>query len=594
MEKGQKGSSDKIKDFRSIKLIKRGKKNYEIYYWTGIFIFFLGILIIFKPAYDYTLIKNLSGFLFCLFLSFYFLLKEKKFEFSFFVYLPIIFFSYILISSFYAPFKFEAAKNLENYLLYFLIFLISLNLELDKKIFYIWIGIGIISAIVGIANFYGEKHYAISTFGNPNFFAGHIIMVLCLSFSNILNWKNYEKVKYINFLKLLDISCLLLGTWALIVAQSRAAIMAFIIGITFVWYIDKIEEKSFIKYIPLLILLICLFVLFPKIIVWYKTNIRYFIWTGTFRMILKKPLFGYGFGNFIFFYPYFRVRKYFLQPESTPVTNHSHNEYLEIWAETGIIGLLLFLIFIFSFIITSIRNKKSSKILLDGIIGGIISVLLDNIFSTNLRNPSTSMYFWFLLGMTGKYIKLDKLEFKFSKILWYTIFIVSFILSIFHSYYRVFPQIYYKNGINAKDNGFYNEAIENYIIVCKYNPYNYENWYKLAYAYGMIGDYKKAEQIYLYLNKYLFPHFAKTDANLGTVYLKIGDPEKAIKYYKNAEYFNPYDEDVLCSIASIYLVYYNNIEKAVDYLNRVLKINPENMYANKTMDILEKKGKIRR
>ncbi len=593
--KKKKEAQDKIKDYRSVKLleIKKKKKYFEIYYWIGIFIFFLGILLVFKPAYDYTIIKNLSGFLFCLFVSFHFLLTEKEFEISRFIYFPIIFFTHILISCFYATFKFEAAKNLENYLLYFLIFLISSNLEIDKRIFYIWIGIGLISAIIGISNFYGEKHYAISTFGNPNFFAGHIIMVLCLSFSNVLNWI-YVEGKYDRFFKFLDISCLFFGVWALLVSQSRAAIMAFIIGISFVWFIDNIEKKSSIKYIPLFILLISSFLLFPKIIVWYKTNIRYFIWRGTLRMILKKPVFGYGLGNFIFFYPYFRVREYFLQPESTPVTNHSHNEYLEIWSEMGIIGLLIFLSFIFSFIISAIRNKKSRKIFLGGIIGGIISVLLDNIFSTNLRNPSTSMYFWFLLGMTCRYINSKKIEIKFSKILWYAIFSVSLILSIFHSYYRIFPQIYYKNGISAKDSGYYTEAIENYLIVCKYNPYNYENWYKLAYVYGMVGDYKKAEQIYLYINKYLFPHFAKTDANLGTVYMKMQDMEKAFKYYKNAEYFNPYDEDVLCSIASIYLLYYNNIEKAIEYLNRVLKINPENVYANRTLSLLKKEGKIRR
>ncbi|MGB9677721.1 MAG: tetratricopeptide repeat protein, partial [Candidatus Ratteibacteria bacterium] len=298
--------------------------------------------------------------------------------------------------------------------------------------------------------------------------------------------------------------------------------------------------------------------------------------------------------NFIFFYPYFRVREYFLQPESTPVTNHPHNEYLEIWSEMGIIGLLLFLAFIFSFIIGAIKNNKSSRGMLSGIIGAIISVLLDNIFSTNLRNPSTSMYFWFLLGITSKYMKMNKIEYKYSKYFWYFIFSISLIMSIFHSYYRILPQIYYKNGIAAKDSGNFEEAIENYLIVCKLNPYNYECWYKLAYVYGMIGNYKKGEEIYLYINRELFPHFAKTDANLGTVYLKLGEIEKAFKYYKDAEFFNPYDEDVLCSIASIYLVYYNNIEKAVDYLQRVLKINPKNIYANRTLTLLKKEGKIRR
>jgi O-antigen ligase len=586
-------SGDRIKYYKIDKKLEKTKKEIKNYYLIGISIFFLGILLVFKPAYDYTLIKNLTGFLLCLFVSIHFITIQKEFEFSKYIYLPIIFFTYILISCFYALFKFEAGKNLENFLLYFLIFLVSLNLEIDKKIFYIWIATGIIASIVGIFQFYSSRHYAISTFGNPNFFAGHIIMVLCLSFSNVLNWDFLKKEKYSNFFKLLDILCLLFGLWALGVSMSRAALMALIVGISFVWYVNFKEEKTFIKYAFIFLCFLILAFLFPKIIQLYKTNIRNYLWAGTWRMILKKPVFGWGLGNFIFFYPYFRVREYFLQPESTPVTNHPHNEYLEIWAELGIIGLLLFLFFIFSVIIVALKNKNS-KPFLPGIIGGIISVLCDNIFSTNLRNPSTSMYFWFLLGLTFKYTKQEKIEFKFSKYLWYSIFLVSLIMAIFHSYYRIYPQIYYKNGITAKEKGDYEEAIENYLISCKLNPYNYECWYKLAYAYGMVGDYKKAEEIYLDINKYIFPHFAKTDANLGTVYLKLNEIEKAFKYYKIAEWFNPYDEDVLCSIASIYLVYYNNIEKAVEYLKRVLKINPENIYANRTISLLKKEGKIRR
>jgi len=68
----------------------------------------------------------------------------------------------------------------------------------------------------------------------------------------------------------------------------------------------------------------------------------------------------------------------------------------------------------------------------------------------------------------------------------------------------------------------------------------------------------------------------------------------AHKYYKIAEWFNPYDVGVLCSIASIYIIYYNDIESGLKYLNRVLKIDPENNYANKTILSLKKEGKIKR
>ncbi|MCM8804473.1 MAG: hypothetical protein NC833_04395, partial [Candidatus Omnitrophica bacterium] len=284
-----------------------------------------------------------------------------------------------------------------------------------------------------------------------------------------------------------------------------------------------------------------------------------------------------------------------------------HNEYLEKIAEIGILGLLIYIIFVLTFIIFSIKNKeKKSKIFLPGIIGGIISVLSDNIFSTNLTNPSTSMYFWFLLGLTYQYFKKEKIKFDISKNLWYSIIFASITLSISHSYYRILPQIYFKKAIFSKDYGefieknnyyesikYFQESIKNYTITCQLNPYNYEAYYKLAYVYGKLNKYEKSKEIYLYINNYLFPHFAKTDANLGTIYLKIGDIEKALKYYKIAEWFNPYDQDILCSIASIYLMYYNNIKEAIIYLNRILKINPKNEYANRVYFLLKKEGKIK-
>jgi hypothetical protein len=194
-----------------IKEVKKNKEGKElIYYFSGLTIFFLGgVLLTYHPAYDYTLIKNLTGFLFCLLISVYYLLSRKEFEYSNLIYLPVIYFAWILISLFWAPFKYESAKNLENYILYFLIFITATNLKIDYRVFYIWIFSGICASIVGISQFYGERHYAISTFGNPNFYAGHIIMVLCISFSNLLNYI-YRK-ENVSFLFILDILCLITG-----------------------------------------------------------------------------------------------------------------------------------------------------------------------------------------------------------------------------------------------------------------------------------------------------------------------------------------------------------------------------------------------
>jgi tetratricopeptide (TPR) repeat protein len=124
------------------------------------------------------------------------------------------------------------------------------------------------------------------------------------------------------------------------------------------------------------------------------------------------------------------------------------------------------------------------------------------------------------------------------------------------------------------------------------NAHNHEAWYKLAFAYGESNKLEEAREIYLKINKYIFPHFAKTDGNLGTIYLREGNPEKALYYYKWAEWLNPYDKDILCSIASIYLMFYNDAPKAVPYLNKVLTFDPENGYANRIINLLKAEGKI--
>jgi tetratricopeptide (TPR) repeat protein len=121
-------------------------------------------------------------------------------------------------------------------------------------------------------------------------------------------------------------------------------------------------------------------------------------------------------------------------------------------------------------------------------------------------------------------------------------------------------------------------AIENYKKVCKINPNNVVAWYKLAFAYGQIGDLENSEKIYLKINNILFPHFAKTDGNLGTLYTQKQDYEKAKYYYEKALFFNPYDIDVLLGMVAIKLFNDRDIKGAKEYLERAMAINPEHEY----------------
>jgi len=552
---------------------------------------FAGPLIRFTPAYDYTVIKNIAGYLFCILLSALFIIKKKGFAFEMKnLTVFILFAAWILFSAFSAPFGYGAAVRLEEYILYFLVFICASNMEFNKNDFYIWIAAGIIASFTALFNFIGPRKYVVSTFGNPNFFAGHITMLTVLA-SAMLFSKEIKKIERVFLIVLIAVAFL-----GILATRSRAAISAVLLGTATLLFLINIKGPFIKKWSPYIAVLAAGALSYGHISRWITTNIRWYIWNATLDMVKVKPLAGWGLGNFAFFYPYYRIREYFLQPEATPVTIHTHNEYLQMLSETGIIGLLLFLSFIAVIITVAVRykagNRDSASLIVKGCIAGIAAVLADNFFSTNLRNPSTAMYFWFLLGITAGHARKQEIDFKISRSLWYTAGAAGFIMCVFTSVYRIAPDIYFKRGVWAKEDGNLRTAIDNYLVVCSMNAHNHEAWYKLAFAYGESNKLEEAREIYLKINKYIFTHFAKTDGNLGTIHLREGNPEKALYYYKWAEWLNPYDKDILCSIASIYLMFYNDAPKAVPYLNKVLTFDPENGYANRIINLLKAEGKI--
>jgi hypothetical protein len=65
---------------------------------------------------------------------------------------------------------------------------------------------------------------------------------------------------------------------------------------------------------------------------------------NTLAMFLDAPLLGHGFGAFNFNYPAYQIHRLFVPWESMGATNFAgaaHNEYLQILAELGAVGLLL-------------------------------------------------------------------------------------------------------------------------------------------------------------------------------------------------------------------------------------------------------------
>ena len=109
-------------------------------------------------------------------------------------------------------------------------------------------------------------------------------------------------------------------------------------------------------------------------------------WKETLSTIKTHPIKGTGMGKFYL---------------PTSNTLYTHNSYLQMWAETGILSILNFLGLILVFIKKSllIINVKKENYYLLGISISGMSFLLHNIIDFSLFIPQVSFLWWIILGI---------------------------------------------------------------------------------------------------------------------------------------------------------------------------------------------------
>lgn len=96
----------------------------------------------------------------------------------------------------------------------------------------------------------------------------------------------------------------------------------------------------------------------------------------------------------------------FLSPAHTQELTYSgyvHNSYLQLWLETGILGLAgvcLFLITLFRQVrhALAVVKERSQRLLIVGLAWGFAGFLVDNLNNFTLIDNMVSVYFWALLG----------------------------------------------------------------------------------------------------------------------------------------------------------------------------------------------------
>lgn len=319
----------------------------------------------------------------------------------------LLFFLVSLISAFFSDFSIQSTYRL--FIVYFniiAIFYMVISIENVEKMIYqffkVMFYVGTISAIYSFILTYFSNEVDIgflhitqvivgrrpsSFFGNPNFFAFILFLGICAYFLLITNKKNIILFPF-----------LLAQVYALFATKSRGAIISLFIVVVLV-VIYKLRYKKLALTVILSILgiasvLVLMVVMDAR---GNQTNGRTDIWIKAFKVFLKKPIFGHGFGMSI---------------ETIGIAGglSTHNVYIKILVETGIVGLISFLnIFIQSGfeLLKKLNSLDKDSMLLS--VGIVLALMFHQFFESNLFVYNIIMSFWILI-MAYVFVNLERMK----------------------------------------------------------------------------------------------------------------------------------------------------------------------------------------
>lgn len=340
-------------------------------------------------------------------------------------YLFICGFSIIISSSFRISLETFIFKTIQYLLLYFVI----VETITSKKRLLVVLSILIISATLvgfdGIYQYLNAKHIDFlrhrssaqfhpritASFDMPNGLGAYLgpIIILALSLSFINFRKRILTVSLI-------ISAVLLFL-ALAMSRARGAWFGFTAAMLYAAFSTEGKKRTTILVLFLVVLIS--WMTFP-IILKNETKNIFLFFTNTaadrnlilqtgWNMFISEPMLGQGLGTFMDNFYKFSIKNYPYGP------SYAHNCFLQMTAETGLIGLIAFLWIVTSYFAKSITvlkntNDPSNKIIIAGFTASIFGYLANSVFDSNLYVLTLATLFWFLLGLGISTMRIASLQ----------------------------------------------------------------------------------------------------------------------------------------------------------------------------------------
>lgn len=207
------------------------------------------------------------------------------------------------------------------------------RLEKPDRQLYAWAGSGAAAAVWAWYQWrFAGAERPHGTFGNPIFLGQYLAACAAATFGlAVLAQRRWERVALNTAL-----AAQLVGLW---LAQSRAAFLGLAAALG-LWLVLRAPGK---RRIPLAAVLLAL----CGFLAWHfreRAATHLLIWQGALSLWREHPMLGCGMGRFHLDFPrHAPIALQALWPKTRVIVNYAHNEYLQLLAETGLVGLAVFL-----------------------------------------------------------------------------------------------------------------------------------------------------------------------------------------------------------------------------------------------------------
>lgn len=391
-----------------------------------------------------------------------------------------------------------------------------------------------------------ENKRVTSTFGNPNILCAFFALSMPFCLSQLF----LQKKKIIKAFLSLVISLILLVSY---LTASRAGLLTLILAIflsLFFVGIKKVkEQKTDMAIVVILLLIFSLtFNFYSKqsstakddankidLMKRMKTTSTlyeriYYVKTGL-KIFQHYPIIGTGLGGYALNYGKYKELK-------ARESQHAHNFIIELLSETGLIGTLLFFIFLSHFFYTAMKVfPKGDK---EAIIFYFPFILSPILFLINSLAEITfyyrELFLDFVLCISVIYIIAYKGEAKLNYKN-YVILSFAIIIGLMTIKYNNIPSKakpratygddYIDSYYSEKDSSYIEKAYEEYKSAVKLQPKNAQYNATMSYVLNLMND---RESALLYMEKAvrLNPHSASQHSQLSMMYFERGRIQDAI------------------------------------------------------------------